>query len=227
MTGPPLQRGLSLVAYHEGSQVWVPVTVEVASARADAGKRKVTHWHRGVVQVRWGGVGFLREGSSSSSRSPTLFQRAGGLGRAATWSPPAAAASLPNYRPSPAPAAQAITKQPGGDADLAVRTEGGAALRLPASEACLANERDDTVDDLVRSDFLHEPGCAMVALPRPAPPCPLTSKYWIAHCLGVMGCPAVRMTSKQWTVHCAGVRSTGRRGAGARRRAAEAAPIGC
>lgn len=39
-----------------------------------------------------------------------------------------------------------------------MRTADGAALRLPAGECCLQNERDDTVDDLVKSDFLHEPG---------------------------------------------------------------------
>jgi myosin-5 len=31
-------------------------------------------------------------------------------------------------------------------------------IEAQASQCCLQNERDDTVDDLVRSDFLHEPG---------------------------------------------------------------------
>ena len=38
-------------------------------------------------------------------------------------------------------------------------------LPLPLLRHCLLppqNERDDTVDDLVKSDFLHEPGCAVV-----------------------------------------------------------------
>jgi myosin-5 len=43
-------------------------------------------------------------------------------------------------------------------AELSVLDEGGATLRAVAAECCLQNERDDTVDDLVRSDFLHEPG---------------------------------------------------------------------
>ena len=41
---------------------------------------------------------------------------------------------------------------------LAVRSEDGAVIQAIASECYLQNERDDTVDDLVRSDFLHEPG---------------------------------------------------------------------
>lgn len=32
-----------------------------------------------------------------------------------------------------------------------------------ASSSALQNERDDTVDDLVKSDFLHEPGWALAA----------------------------------------------------------------
>ena len=41
---------------------------------------------------------------------------------------------------------------------LEARTQDGTLLQLPATECCLQNERDDTVDDLVKSDFLHEPG---------------------------------------------------------------------
>jgi myosin-5 len=53
---------------------------------------------------------------------------------------------------------QSIAKRTEDDAVLSVRTEDGALIETQASECCLQNERDDTVDDLVRSDFLHEPG---------------------------------------------------------------------
>ena len=53
---------------------------------------------------------------------------------------------------------QAITKWSNGDSILKVQTEDGTSIEAAASECCLQNERDDTVDDLVRSDFLHEPG---------------------------------------------------------------------
>lgn len=46
----------------------------------------------------------------------------------------------------------------GARAQLEVRRADGALERVAESEACLANERDDGVDDLVKSDFLHEPG---------------------------------------------------------------------
>jgi len=41
---------------------------------------------------------------------------------------------------------------------LDVRFEKVGLVTIKASECFLQNERDDTVDDLVRSDFLHEPG---------------------------------------------------------------------
>ena len=41
---------------------------------------------------------------------------------------------------------------------LNVQTEEGATHELKPSDCPLQNERDDTVDDLVKSDFLHEPG---------------------------------------------------------------------
>lgn len=47
-----------------------------------------------------------------------------------------------------------------GQALLEVVTEEGAKHTLAPAEAPLQNERDDTVDDLVKSDFLHEPGWA-------------------------------------------------------------------
>ncbi|PSC74954.1 Myosin-J heavy chain isoform A [Micractinium conductrix] len=54
---------------------------------------------------------------------------------------------------------EAVHKQPDGEPLLDVRTEEGQQVDgLPASDCFLQNERDDTVDDLVKSDFLHEPG---------------------------------------------------------------------
>ena len=49
-------------------------------------------------------------------------------------------------------------KDAAGDTVLTVQTEEGAVRELQPSECPLQNERDDTVDDLVKSDFLHEPG---------------------------------------------------------------------
>lgn len=45
-----------------------------------------------------------------------------------------------------------------GNIILAVRTEEGAERIFKPTDLPLQNERDDTVDDLVKSDFLHEPG---------------------------------------------------------------------
>ena len=45
-----------------------------------------------------------------------------------------------------------------GETILDVETERGQRQVLTPSECPLQNERDDTVDDLVKSDFLHEPG---------------------------------------------------------------------
>ena len=42
---------------------------------------------------------------------------------------------------------------------LTVETEDGRTLSgVPESDCPLQNSRDDTLDDLVRADFLHEPG---------------------------------------------------------------------
>lgn len=41
---------------------------------------------------------------------------------------------------------------------IEVQTEEMQELALKASDCPLQNDRDDTVDDLVKSDFLHEPG---------------------------------------------------------------------
>ncbi len=62
--------------------------------------------------------------------------------------------------------------RPGADGQpgLEVVTEEGATHVLAPADAPLQNERDDTVDDLVKSDFLHEPGCARGRPPRACPP---------------------------------------------------------
>ena len=49
---------------------------------------------------------------------------------------------------------------PPGDRVLALETDDGRAAltRVRAADCPLQNARDDTLDDLVRADFLHEPG---------------------------------------------------------------------
>lgn len=51
----------------------------------------------------------------------------------------------------------AENKKGAGETLLDVQTDAGIQTLTP-SECPLQNERDDTVDDLVKSDFLHEPG---------------------------------------------------------------------
>lgn len=41
---------------------------------------------------------------------------------------------------------------------LSLNTPDGTLTNMPAHACPLRNERDDTIDDLVKSDFLHEPG---------------------------------------------------------------------
>ena len=53
-----------------------------------------------------------------------------------------------------------VSTEKSGTSLVEVQTEENHNLALKASECPLQNERDDTVDDLVKSDFLHEPGCA-------------------------------------------------------------------
>ena len=52
-----------------------------------------------------------------------------------------------------------VSKDASGTSVLELATEDGQRHCLAAAECPLQNERDDTVDDLVKSDFLHEPGC--------------------------------------------------------------------
>ena len=47
---------------------------------------------------------------------------------------------------------------------LEVRTEENATAQYYPAECPLQNERDDMVDDLVKSDFLHEPGYTCISL---------------------------------------------------------------
>ena len=47
---------------------------------------------------------------------------------------------------------------------LEVQTEENATAQYYPAECPLQNERDDTVDDLVKSDFLHEPGYTHISL---------------------------------------------------------------
>ena len=47
---------------------------------------------------------------------------------------------------------------PDGGALLAVEAEAGWAAAVAPGACHLANDRDDTLDDLVKSDYLHEAG---------------------------------------------------------------------
>lgn len=52
----------------------------------------------------------------------------------------------------------AVGRNGAGETVLSVQTEEGALREHRPEDLPLQNERDDTVDDLVKSDFLHEPG---------------------------------------------------------------------
>ncbi|DBB00655.1 hypothetical protein WJX82_006589 [Trebouxia sp. C0006] len=52
----------------------------------------------------------------------------------------------------------AVSTEKNGISLVEVQTEENHNLTLKAADCPLQNERDDTVDDLVKSDFLHEPG---------------------------------------------------------------------
>lgn len=51
-----------------------------------------------------------------------------------------------------------VSTEKNGTSLVEVLTEENQVLTLKAADCPLQNERDDTVDDLVKSDFLHEPG---------------------------------------------------------------------
>eukprot|EP00884_Botryococcus_braunii_P001103 jgi/Botrbrau1/10994/Bobra.0234s0017.1 len=53
---------------------------------------------------------------------------------------------------------ESVSKNGPDEVILVVKTEEGGTRQLTAAECPLQNPRDDTVDDLVKSDFLHEPG---------------------------------------------------------------------
>ena len=54
----------------------------------------------------------------------------------------------------------AVSTEKNGTSLVEVQTDENHNLTLKAADCPLQNERDDTVDDLVKSDFLHEPGYA-------------------------------------------------------------------
>lgn len=51
----------------------------------------------------------------------------------------------------------------GGEASglVRVQVEEGWEAEVQAGDCHLVNERDDTLDDLVKSDYLHEAGCGL------------------------------------------------------------------
>ncbi len=53
---------------------------------------------------------------------------------------------------------QGVTRGAEDEVVLNINLENGEPAQYKASDCFLQNEKDDTVDDLVRSDFLHEPG---------------------------------------------------------------------
>jgi hypothetical protein len=54
-----------------------------------------------------------------------------------------------------------------GGQSLEVQAEDGWAAAVSLAACHLVNERDDTLDDLVKSDYLHEAGCAGSGCQRP------------------------------------------------------------
>eukprot|EP00887_Chlorella_sp_A99_P002927 scaffold24.g2927.t1 len=128
MTVTPLARGLSEAAFHDGARIWVPIAEAAGAPGAANGSR------RKVVNWHKGVVKAIHRQAAGPPLLDVALQ-------------PAA----PEAVSSPRAAAAATAPLPPID-DWKV------ARGVPASECCLQNERDDTVDDLVRSDFLHEPG---------------------------------------------------------------------
>ena len=77
-----------------------------------------------------------------------------------------------------APAAAGQRGEAGGV--LGVEAEGGWAAEVPAHSCHLVNERDDTLDDLVKSDYLHEAGCGPLQVRGAAPACIWHSRWILA-----------------------------------------------
>lgn len=79
-----------------------------------------------------------------------------------TGSSSAGAPAVPASRKKPGRWLKATVVAVGGaptSRTLTVETEDGRTLEgVPESDCPLQNSRDDTLDDLVRADFLHEPG---------------------------------------------------------------------
>ena len=61
----------------------------------------------------------------------------------------------------------AVGRNSAGETVLSVQTEEGLVREHRPEDLPLQNERDDTVDDLVKSDFLHEPGYVAYPLNLP------------------------------------------------------------
>lgn len=96
-------------------------------------------------------------GSGSSAPPPDAYHAG-----AAVWvADPASAKATPSGRKAPAVWLQGtVTALEGEGSSLALTVDvgGGRSLTAPAADCPLQNSRDDTLDDLVRADFLHEPG---------------------------------------------------------------------
>lgn len=111
--------------------------------------------------------------SSSNNSNSTSLVKAGNQAAqtqayhigSQVWIPERSQQLGPDGKPRPARWVKgtvvAVQTDPAGTAVVEVETEEGAKHTMPAVECPLQNERDDTVDDLVRSDFLHEPGYAV------------------------------------------------------------------
>lgn len=115
--------------FQEGTQVWVPVFEVVNSLTGDINSRKTTHWKRARVEVRAIHVFYILLHQVITTKIARIHI-----------------------------ILQEVNNDGSGDLSLAVKTDEGQLLQVSAKDCCLQNERDDTVDDLVKSDFLHEPG---------------------------------------------------------------------
>ena len=116
-------------AYHPGCSVWVP---ERKPSTTPSAAQKAAEWSRGKVL--------------SISRAPdgaSLLQV--GVQLVACWG-----CMLLCCLNAGQPLTLCLAVQ--------IQKEDGSTVALSSADCPLQNERDDTVDDLVKSDFLHEPG---------------------------------------------------------------------